>query len=413
MNTHHNEPPILIVRGDLRTNFGYSKALRAHSAIIQEHVGAIFGVDIHSHPEFSTVAFPWPIISDAEASVILDRYAGPKIVLNYTTPDGFIRHEKARNIGMFYWETDRFNEDLGWAENILNMDTIWLPSSFMEDHIRAVGFTGEVSVVPWPHESQIGVASYIGVLQNTLVVDQVIKDKAWNLTAIPFDQVMRNHRDIYLSVTQNIPRKGLSILFSEWLRFKSRQKENSALLIKLSSFFPGQSIESHLLPIVRQIDSLSERFGVFPTDVYLCNAKLSDTELLQLYGSCSALVATTLGEGFGGPIVECGLQGTPVLFGDHSALQEYIPKDYPLIMDGTLASVSLRNQLPFYSISSRWFVPEYGELERVLGVFSVLSQSARNSIGAKLADKIRSVCDPLVISETIKNSIGKIHETPH
>lgn len=406
-----NKPPLLIIRGDLRSNFGYGRALRSHAALIQNHVGTLLGVDLHYHPEVSTAHFPWPIIQDADAAAVLQTYDGPRFVLNYTTPDGFVRFNNAYNIGMFYWETDRYNEELGWADAILEMDAMWIPSRFMENAIREAGFDRTVTVIPWPHRRQENVDPYTGDLPDTLRVDDYIRTKKFRTRTIPFEQMKSGHKNVFLSITQNVARKGLTVLLSEWLRFKTQFDDSSALLIKLSSFITGKTNEQHLLPIAQQVSSLAHRFSASPTDVYLCHATLSEDSLSQLYRSCDALLAMTFGEGFGGTVVESGLQGTPVVLGSHTAVADFIPNGYPLVVRGSMANASLRGQLHYYPVSSRWFIPEYGELKRILGILSVSSASSRESMGSQLAEKIESICDPIMVNELIGREIRKGYET--
>ena len=59
---------ILVVRGDLCTHTGYSKALRAIVELTEPYFDRILGVDLHYSAVKSTVLFPYPILDDHQAA---------------------------------------------------------------------------------------------------------------------------------------------------------------------------------------------------------------------------------------------------------------------------------------------------------------------------------------------------------
>jgi glycosyltransferase involved in cell wall biosynthesis len=71
---------------------------------------------------------------------------------------------------------------------------------------------------------------------------------------------------------------------------------------------------------------------------------ISDEFLDQIYQACSALLATSLGEGFGLPIVEARLHGMPAIARDIPVFRE-IADTQTTFFSGT-DPASLRRRLP-------------------------------------------------------------------
>ena len=61
----------LVIRGDLASNFGYAKLLRALLPMFKRHFEKIYGVDIHYHENFANNDFDHQLIKDEEIEEIL------------------------------------------------------------------------------------------------------------------------------------------------------------------------------------------------------------------------------------------------------------------------------------------------------------------------------------------------------
>src|SRR5262249_24050252 len=97
---------LLIVRGDLQSETGWSRATRALVSAVARDFSAVLGVDLHFHPVRSRTAFPGLIVSDDTYPRMLTG-DGKAVVLHATLPDGIFRCAEAINVGWWFWETDK------------------------------------------------------------------------------------------------------------------------------------------------------------------------------------------------------------------------------------------------------------------------------------------------------------------
>src|ERR1700730_11125518 len=96
---------LLILRGDLQSQAGYSAAIRAYCTQLAGCFDQIVGVDVHFSPDRPFERFPHPIVSDERARELVagSRFA---LALSITTPDQYRRFSGAVNVGLTFWESD-------------------------------------------------------------------------------------------------------------------------------------------------------------------------------------------------------------------------------------------------------------------------------------------------------------------
>jgi hypothetical protein len=384
----------LIVYGDLRTHFGYSRALRDHLYIFSKFFDYVFGVDIHYHPKFSRENFSFPILTEEEALVALDVIKGKKVILNYTTPDNFRYNEKAFNIGYFYWETDRFNNELGWEKNILKMDAMIVPVNFMIKNLINIGYKNKIMTIPWPYlnnpKKNINKDLKIDVFSNN--INNFIKN-------VKISDITKIYDNTFLWIGQNIPRKGLPILLSEWLNYKKKYKLNDCLIIKLSTFDPNIDYNNLILEVNHIIHTMKLRNEIDISDIFLYAGILSDKEMQTLISLSDALISTSLGEGFGGPVVEAIKLGKLVLTHRGTSFETLIPSNYKFSLDFSYEVLSLVNLLPVYSKSSKWALIREGALSENLFNFHFTSEEERKKLNVLLNKHISKVLDVVKIEK--------------
>lgn len=73
------------------------------------------------------------------------------------------------------------------------------------------------------------------------------------------------------------------------------------------------------------IDSLLDEFGLGPNTVL--SAKQDDEWMAMAYSACDVTLGIGAGEGFGFPLVESQMCGTPVVHGEYAGGADFIPKD--------------------------------------------------------------------------------------
>ena len=127
----------------------------------------------------------------------------------------------------------------------------------------------------------------------------------------------RKHGDLLIGgVMTNQPRKDLATFFGTIAELKQRGRKVYGWL------------HTDILVKAWAIQQLVEDFDLAKSiTITGVNYPFSDTQLAQMYQACDLTLLTSLGEGFGYPIVESLAAGTPVISGDCAQGAELIPKN--------------------------------------------------------------------------------------
>src|SRR5438128_1767526 len=246
---------LLIIRGDLQSHSGYAAAARDYCAVLAVFFDRLVGVDIHRGADRPFEAFPYPLVHEAEARDMASQ-AEFTLVLSFTTPDHYARYADAVNVGLTFWETDRLPlpcaERPAWTGFANQMDALWAPSSHTKEVFKKAGVTVPIRVVPWPisvptetgdglpngmvydldrqpwfagtwlglarfREERFGWSRWLARHAGPAAARALLAQLQMHPHAIPNSNVL-------LCVAQDVPRKGLPVLLSEWMEFK-RQAE--------------------------------------------------------------------------------------------------------------------------------------------------------------------------------------------
>jgi hypothetical protein len=192
----------------------------------------------------------------------------------------------------------------------------------------------------------------------------------FEITNTSLAEVRAGARNVFATVQSMSARKGLPILLSEWRSYLSGPGNSDDLLILRLAFRHASNLsvlpEEHLTSMLLDAGfqhRQDARIGVI-------QSILTDPELTELFQTCDAYVSTTMGEGFGGPIVEAIVNDRPVITPRHTAMCDYIPPDYPLIIVSKRRVVGLRGGLSVYPPASSWHVPQPGAVAAQLAAFT-------------------------------------------
>jgi glycosyltransferase involved in cell wall biosynthesis len=419
---------LLIVRGDLRSSTGYSRALRDLLSLLLKRFEKVVGSDIHYHPAISVQSCPFPILSDDEVAALAKESGGRALVLHFTSPDSFRPIPGCKNIGYFFWETDRFLPDSHWLTFINQMDEMWLPSHFQSSMLRKSGYKGVLKVVPWPHFEKQATASEFGsvslipfALSSTskrtalsrlgvfLGKQRVrnLDEKIFSRFRISLSDLILKYPNRVLNVAQNVPRKGLVLQLAEWCDFiKAHPDFKGCLIIKTSSLDVGRSQNEIEVEFSETLFRLCRARGLANPHVYLAADRLSESQLDAMFRAATLYSTHTFGEGFGGPIVEAVNRGLPVITPRHTSIESFVTPDYPLIMRSRIQSVSFVGQLDCYSVSSMWGVPEVNEWSRCFSKYLAFSELERNECVEALRKSIIEFCSPEAAEAALNVALG-------
>jgi len=175
------------------------------------------------------------------------------------------------NIARTMFETDRLPQE--WVDELNRFDEIWVPTKFNQESFTRSGVTKPIYIVP-------------------SIIDYDLYRPRGPAYPLPF-----RDRYTFLSVFDWQPRKGPLILLEAYLKEFS-PKENVCLLIKTYTLSTNRDPLAEIDKFMRQYGS-SDVSSMNP--VYVINATLTETEIIQVYRSADAFVLPSRGEGWGRP----------------------------------------------------------------------------------------------------------------
>jgi glycosyltransferase involved in cell wall biosynthesis len=345
---------VLVVRGDLNSASGYSQAIELYVERLAPEFDAVLGVDLHFHESRAMSRWDYPLVTDGQVQSLCRKSDHSVDVLTVSTPDNYRPFDAARNIGLFFWETDRLGRP-AWISSInKGVDEMWVPAEFMVGMLEREGVTLPVRYLPCPlpQHVDVGAESDLGdMLLRSIDTDDMLT----------FDEVRARHPMLYLNTGTAIPRKGMPILAHEWCSLRA-QHSDIGLIVKVGTIRVEQSIES----LVREVRSLwgrvAQRLGLQDTHAYVMVARLDSAEMAALSRRTDAFLTTTLGEGFGLGTFESLAAERPAICPRHTAFSELLAPDYPYFLDTSWEAVGLADPTRNYPISARWGVVSPGAL---------------------------------------------------
>lgn len=342
----------LVIRGDLASNFGYAKLLRALLPMFKKHFEKIYGVDIHYHENFANNDFDHQLIKDEEIEEILDPECGNNLIFHHTTPGNYKRVPNAINAAYFVWETDQAPLESKWSTDFTTVDIIFYSSPHLVSLLDKYSFNGKKFYLPWPFDFSKKTSFIKDKKLNLYDLDS---GKNLRLTCTDINAIYGGY---YLSVCSDAPRKGISLLLSEWVEYVNHSNKEFCLILKLSTFTFSKSKKE----LIRQVlDLIKFKKSKNNFRILLLFENLDDSLMNTLYQKCRFCLSTSLGEGFGGTILETILNERPVLVPRHTSFEYLIPEYYKYVIKHRKTTVNFTENTP-YSPSSMWGMIENGSL---------------------------------------------------
>jgi len=355
----------LIVRGDLRSYSGYSYATRCYIKKWRQNYDEIIGNDISYHPARHADIWQYPLIDEKDI-VETCKNNDNVTVITISSPSNFQRFAGAKNIGLFFYETDRFGI-LAWRDKILLMDEIRVPAPFLGNLVRSIKDSPLVVVDPVPLDECLEAINPNKINTNFSKL-QTFAGNTDKTNSSSLSNLRSQYSHIFFSSCTMIPRKGLPVLAHEWLDFVKENK-TCALLLKVSSIDISHSRIDIMKSLFKIFKLVSSQYSYREWNVYITTNSLSDAEISEIQGHADAFVTCSFGEGFGLGLFESLIMGKAVVCPAHSTFRDLLPFDYPYFLQTEIENYGIGDPACVYPISARWGVPTAGSLKRVLSKF--------------------------------------------
>jgi hypothetical protein len=418
---------LLILRGDLQSQAGYSTAIRAYCALLEAFFDRVVGVDVHFSADRPFEAFPHPVVSDRQARD-LAADSDFTIALSITTPDHYRRFAGAVNVGLTFWETDlwpMFDKDKSpWVARANRMDRLWTASKHAKAVFRNLGVNIPIQVIPWPVEAPApppaglpdgSVYDLDRCLHSThslvwcaafkarwfrwsrRLADVITKRAGARLLkqwTVPARSIPGGGTRSFLCVAQDVPRKGLPLLLAEWMEFKRRPEATDwSLILKSKPYCPATSRHEFVANFWQNVQTLKRQTGVPQAGIYLWVEDMKGRELDRLLANTFGSIVASMGEGFCGPAALALAMKKPLVTPRHTSLADFIRADYPYVFPTRPVRMRLVND-DLYGVHSSWHVAEPYALANCLSRVVTDTPGEREAAGSEGADLLARWCCP-------------------
>lgn len=253
------------------------------------------------------------------------------INITFLTPDHFplFKEIGKYNIGMFDWETDTLPVE--WVEACNSMDEIWVPCRWTANVCRSSG-----------------VSRPIYVFGHCASPDDFSNPTPLNLGLDP--GIFK-----FYSIFQWTERKNPHGLLSAY--FKAFTASDPVILI-LKTYRCDYSDAENAV-VAAEIERIRASTG--RTDlpkIHLIQRMLTKQEILGLHAAGDCFVLLHRSEGWGLPIFEACMMGTPVITTNFGANLEFTKPDNSYLVDASPSHVFGMPWIPWYRDHMKWSDPD-------------------------------------------------------
>ena len=438
---------LLVIRGDLQSHSGYSTAARAYCGELAACFDRLVGVDIHYAPTRPLERFPYPLLSEPDARRLACE-ADSALVLSFTTPDRYACYRQAVNVGLTFWETDRLPLECGerphWAVYANQMDALWAPSAHTKTRFEAAGVTVPIRVIPWPiaappaspsglPEGEVydldrrprfarGLASMARFCEERFGWSRWLTQHAAPAAAQRLLAGLRTRsrkipaprQNALLCVAQEVPRKGLPLLLSEWMEFK-RQADASRwlLILKSSPVNPAKPRAEFVLRFWEQLQALKRQLLVPHAGVYLWTGDLSEDDFHRLLANTFGQISSSMGEGFCGPAALALAARKPLIAPRHTAFSDYLVEDHPYSFATRPVALGFAHDpLGVYHPASTWNLPEPYAVAGALTRLALDTPERRAEACERACAHLQAWCNPGKVRRLLAQELQRLMRQP-
>jgi glycosyltransferase involved in cell wall biosynthesis len=255
-------------------------------------------------------------------------------VVLHTVPEywhRFMEKDKV-NVGYTAWETDLLPAH--WPTILEKMDDVLVPSTFNQQVFSRCN--RKLSVRAIPHIAELHPALALAQLQDFREKYQINPDNR-----------------LFYTINAWNGRKNLGYLLHAYL-LAFTNVDNVSLVIKTSKMGDRHTKSRTKEPVRKIVSTILGNYDNPANVILIDDDGLSDKEISILHEIGDVFVSLTHGEGWGMGTAYAASIGNPVIITGWGGQMDYIPKNYPGVLDYSLEPVIFKPGMPSYSPDQNW-----------------------------------------------------------
>jgi glycosyltransferase involved in cell wall biosynthesis len=298
----------------------------------------------------------------------------PDLAIAFLTLDKSIWDYKY-NIAFWLWELEEFPDE--WVKCFDLLDEIWTPSEFVSNSIR----------------KKTSLPVYTMVYPISAPTNDNFDRKYFKL---PEDKFL--YLCMYDSNSMTERKNPMAVINSFKKAFKYSE-QNIGLVIKINN------------PDARDLESISQSLKDY-SKIYIIKEIMTKTEVNSLIKNVDVLVSLHRAEGFGLPLAEAMLLGTPTIATNWSANTEFMNGDIACMVGFDL--ITLDKDYGVFKKGNRWADPHIDQAAMFMRklyedktYYNSISSGAQNYIKNNLNINKASIAIKNRINDIYKNEVNK------
>ncbi|MEA5093468.1 MAG: glycosyltransferase [Sedimentibacter saalensis] len=292
----------------------------------------------------------------------------PDLAIAYLTLDKSIWDYKY-NIAFWLWELEEFPDE--WVKCFDLLDEIWTPSEFVSDSIR----------------KKTSLPVYTMIYPISTPTNENFNRKYFKL---PEDKFL--YLCMYDSNSMTERKNPMAAINSFKSAFEPSE-QNIGLIIKINN------------PDSKDLELINQSLKDY-SNIYIINKIMTKTEVNSLIKNVDVLVSLHRAEGFGLPLAEAMLLGTPTIATNWSANTEFMNDDIACMVDFDL--ITLDKDYGVFKKGNRWADPNIGQAAMFMRKLYE-DKAFYNSISLEAQNYIKNNLNIKKASKAIQNRINDIY----
>jgi len=263
------------------------------------------------------------------------------VVIQQCLPSMFVRIAGVKNIGYFFWETDRFIGS-GWQNGCNIMDEIWVNTQEQKEACETSGVMVPIKIIDQPKNINVN-----------------------KIASFNFEKYNLKNQFKFYSISDFSNKKNVNGLIHSFL---SEFSINDNVCLVLKTYISRYSVTQSKEEIKKVIHQIKHQMGKKPEacpKILLIPNMLSDYELQGLENDSHCFVSMSRGEGDGFPVAQAYIKGKPVIAPNISGIKKNTFDDKLLLKDVSIKKVfGMQNDSnnAYYMWDENWHDPSNKEM---------------------------------------------------
>ncbi len=263
----------------------------------------------------------------------------PDIIITFSLPHFFCYTNKAKNIGMFSYETNHF-KSASWNRKLNYMDEVWVINNQMVDACKNSGVNRPIKVIPH-------------------TVDVTKFQRSYKELELPTSDF------IFYFIGEVTKRKNLTGLLQAF-HTEFNPREPVSLLLKCN--VPGVHKDAAYELISKKTEEVKHGIKKFSSinqykPEFIITDVMTENDMCSLHRRCQCLIAPSYGEAWCLPVLDAMGFANNVITSDNTGFKDFVPEKCRVKCHEVPCYGMVNTFQDLYTSDETWWEPDIRDLQ--------------------------------------------------